>query len=595
MENKNSNVKFIPPKSFVHLDFWFKFADVKLNVDKLSDAPRHLFASINSTSSTQPVIEIDCTGFNSQPTDKMGMFPCHGILINKNTKEEFINTNKSKLLTDVSNHYYAQLFSKKTLENSSELVFFILFSFADLKTHKYLYWFAFPVFRDVFFKKGQTYTLLSSKFQRDKLFSFELQFKMFLEKSNELFFVYNSKESRFYRLSEIINHEDLSKNLKSVDLNYTFFCCTDLCFDKDPSWLLRQFLGYIAMSCPQITQKTINCICLKNNVASSIVFTLEIQSTDLNLEKPLWVGWETNNGRLIPRSVDMSKIMDPLKMVEKSINLNLTLMKWRLVPNLNLDIISTTKYLLLGAGTLGCGVARSLLAWGAQHITFVDYGNVSLSNPVRQNLYLYEDAIHRKPKAATAGERLRQIHPNIISSGYNIKIPMPGHPVGKLQEVETNSSINQLKELVKQHDVIFLLTDSRESRWLPTLLGAFYKKMVITVALGFDTFLVIRHGSKSENRVKPNLIKGFKEIPGTYLGCYFCNDIVAPGNSMKDRTLDQQCTVTRPAVSYIASSLAVELTISLLQHKHRMYSKSLTMRKIPLYMKFLNLRKFWKK
>uniref|UniRef100_A0A8D8MEW5 Ubiquitin-like modifier-activating enzyme ATG7 n=1 Tax=Culex pipiens TaxID=7175 RepID=A0A8D8MEW5_CULPI len=480
MENKNSNVKFIPPKSFVHLDFWFKFADVKLNVDKLSDAPRHLFASINSTSSTQPVIEIDCTGFNSQPTDKMGMFPCHGILINKNTKEEFINTNKSKLLTDVSNHYYAQLFSKKTLENSSELVFFILFSFADLKTHKYLYWFAFPVFRDVFFKKGQTYTLLSSKFQRDKLFSFELQFKMFLEKSNELFFVYNSKESRFYRLSEIINHEDLSKNLKSVDLNYTFFCCTDLCFDKDPSWLLRQFLGYIAMSCPQITQKTINCICLKNNVASSIVFTLEIQSTDLNLEKPLWVGWETNNGRLIPRSVDMSKIMDPLKMVEKSINLNLTLMKWRLVPNLNLDIISTTKYLLLGAGTLGCGVARSLL-------------------------------------------------------------------------------------------------------------------MVITVALGFDTFLVIRHGSKSENRVKPNLIKGFKEIPGTYLGCYFCNDIVAPGNSMKDRTLDQQCTVTRPAVSYIASSLAVELTISLLQHKHRMYSKSLTMRKIPLYMKFLNLRKFWKK
>lgn len=72
--------------------------------------------------------------------------------------------------------------------------------------------------------------------------------------------------------------------------------------------------------------------------------------------------------------------MDPKHIAESSVHLNLKLMKWRLVPDMDLDLIAGTKCLLLGSGTLGCNVARCLLGWGVKNISFVDNGKVSIRN-----------------------------------------------------------------------------------------------------------------------------------------------------------------------------------------------------------------------
>ncbi|KAG1349719.1 hypothetical protein G6F62_003489 [Rhizopus arrhizus] len=411
-----------------------------------------------------------------------------GNLINTNTIEEFQRLDKNQLFQQAAEKVIKAVESGEALKNPNSLLSFLLITFADLKKYKFYYWFAFPA---------------------------------------------------------IIPQQDAWQSIRQVDLGtQELFAFLDPSSIKgSPGWPLRNLLYLIHTL---FGQRTVKVVCYRQEDS----YLIETSLPEHAYNHPKSVGWERNiQGKLGPRVADLGPMMDPIRLADTAIDLNLKLMRWRLLPELDLERVKQTKCLLLGAGTLGCFVARCLIGWGVQHISFVDSGNVSFSNPVRQPLYQFTDALHGgSPKAETAANQLKSIQPTIVSKGYPLSIPMPGHDhypsLDALQQ-----DINTLSDLISEHDVIFLLTDSRESRWLPTLLGTKFNKCVINSALGFDSYLVMRHGTRLNQ-----------------LGCYFCNDIVAPTDSLTDRTLDQQCTVTRPGLAPIAGALAVELMVSLIQH-----------------------------
>ncbi|CAB1315642.1 unnamed protein product [Coregonus sp. 'balchen'] len=166
-----------------------------------------------------------------------------------------------------------------------------------------------------------------------------------------------------------------------------------------------------ASSCYRLHQAATGCIKL-HQVCHCQRSLLSVPSVC-----PKSVGWEKNpKGALGPRMVNLSECMDPKRLAESSVDLNLKLMRWRLVPSLDLDKVTSTKCLLLGAGTLGCNVARTLMGWGVRHITFVDNAKISYSNPVRQPLYEFEDCLGGgKSKALAAVDRLGKIFPGVVS------------------------------------------------------------------------------------------------------------------------------------------------------------------------------------
>ncbi|GMK53656.1 hypothetical protein CspeluHIS016_0102420 [Cutaneotrichosporon spelunceum] len=563
-----TTLQFQPLQSQPTPEFWASLTALKLDKLGLDDSVLSIHAIVDegrqiSTPGSQPQskntqdhnlqhyvhggVLLPATAFeepNATAANQHSMV-FKGEFKNFNTLEEFRSPQAKKELFDSMVTRMIESFET----NSPILNSFLMFAFADLKKYSYHYRFAFPALVSKPAWQVEGGFLPAERMNVDEVRALAAHDSNLSVKNLDAFVVKGTPGQR--QLGPITQAKAFFHGVPENERMVVFHDPSAL--PNNPGWPLRNALYYL-----QVYQgiSAINVLCLRQGEASCMVRVFTTGSGD-PYPKPQAVGWERDhNGALASKRADLGASLDPTRLAEQAVDLNLKLMRWRIMPELDLDRVASTRCLLLGAGTLGCYVARALMGWGIRTITFVDSARVSFSNPVRQPLFRFEDCLNGgKPKAACAAERLSEIFPSINAAGHSFMIPMPGHPVSDREATHgAKDSIELLERLISEHDVVFLLMDSRESRWLPTLIAASQDKLVINAALGFDSYLVMRHGV------------GAFESQSKRLGCYFCNDIVAPTDSLTDRTLDQMCTVARPGIAPIAAASAVELLATVIQH-----------------------------
>ena len=498
-----TKIKMIHPKPMLTIGFYTEYQNKILNEYKYENAIRPINCFYEPKQGNN-FLRFEDFSFdqtkNPQVTGKL--FSMDGLLVHYATQDSFKKLNNLdsvfKTVTDGKNKYQ-----------------FILLIYGDLKTFMFRFKFI------LLHKNGAEYKTK----------------KIVKEIPEEL-------KKKLNELAE--------KNKDKVNEEFTYLLDEQTILLYDINTEINTIPSFIKNALYKINSEKITSIVLLKEVEKDLAFKGSLLITIENL---LLNGIEKENEaarfaiqELETTSVDLKSMFNPETIAENAVDLNINLMKWRMCPWLNTDIIRKQKYLLVGAGTLGCHVSRALLGWGARHITFLDNGKVSYSNPVRQSLYTFEDSknVGNNYKAILGAEMLKKIFPMVDSKGFNITIPLPGRTLidDKAKE-EYFKNLEILENQIKECDVMFLLTDSRESRWYPTVIAKAYNKLVITAAIGFDSYLVMRHGN-NENK----------------LGCYFCTDITTPGDTSRNRTLDQQCTISRPGASMICSGLATELAMS---------------------------------
>ena len=164
--------------------------------------------------------------------------------------------------------------------------------------------------------------------------------------------------------------------------------------------------------------------------------------------------------------------------------------------------ILSAHILIVGVGGLGCPAAENLVRSGIGNIGLIDDDIVGLSNIHRQSLFDTKDV--NKSKVIVAKRKLKAINPNT-----------------KIKTYKKRLNNKNIKEIMKDYDLIIDGSDNFETKFLLNDICLKYKKKLITGAISKFDGHIFTFNFKDKKTASLRDFYQEEEISDDILNCEF--------------------------------------------------------------------------
>ncbi|KAJ3196423.1 Autophagy protein 7, partial [Irineochytrium annulatum] len=344
-------LQFEPFASAVDATFWHVLGTKKVDAFRLDDSEKQLHAyyvaggGSSRTANAPPLPSRLCLGANAFDGDNPPFtFLCNGLIKNTNTIEEFKSLDKQAILSAAAARIWDAIVDGSATKDPSLLTRFHLITFADLKKFKFYYWFAFPALlpKDVFKAlPEQEPKPIAEAWNADDMNSLAVEYAKFRDAEAAtqapFFLIKRAEAPGSVKVAKLSDWDAFWAGVDAGKRTVGFADPSSL--RTNPGWPLRNFLVYLrkALGVKSVTVVCYREVAGKGDISPSIVLGVDLAGEELD-SVPKAVGWEKNPaGKLGPRLADLAPLMDPKRLADTAVDLNLKLMRWRILPDLQLE------------------------------------------------------------------------------------------------------------------------------------------------------------------------------------------------------------------------------------------------------------------